>query len=201
MSSPRASADEAAESARTASSSLPAAASSANAREKSRSPVAVAAARPPSANTVGAPAPEGGPVEDVVVDQRGHVQQLHRHRGAQGRLGVAVRAEEHEQRAQPLAAGAQSARRVARELRAVALGHLRQPRLGPVQQPRQLGAAGGEDLPELILGRVHALVPACSAMMPPAVRIQRTSPRPASTIFAASPFGPGKRRTELGRYE
>ena len=56
--------------------------SSANARENSRSPVAVAASRPPSANTVGRPAPQRRPVEHVVVDERRHVKQLDRGRRA-----------------------------------------------------------------------------------------------------------------------
>ena len=81
ISSPRASADDAVESAPTAS-SLPVAASSANAREKSRSPVAVAAQRPPLANTVGRPRRNSALVEHVVVHERGHVQQLDGHAGS-----------------------------------------------------------------------------------------------------------------------
>ena len=37
-------------------------------------------------------------------------------------------------------------------------------------------------------------------MIPPAVRIQRTSSSPAAAILAASSSGSGKRRTLLGRY-
>ena len=52
---------------------------------------------------------------------------------------------------------------------------------------------------ELRLRRVHRRVPAWIAMIPPAVRSQRTSSRPAAAIRAASSSGPGKRRTLLGR--
>ena len=44
-------------------------------------------------------------------------------------------------------------------------------------------------------------VPECRAMMPPAVRIQRTSVSPAPTITVPRSRGPGNRFTELGRYE
>ena len=42
-------------------------------------------------------------------------------------------------------------------------------------------------------------VPACMAMIPPAVISQRTSTSPIAVIAAPSPRASGKRRTELGR--
>ena len=42
-----------------------------------------------------------------------------------------------------------------------------------------------------VRGRDHSTVPECSAMMPPAVRIQRTSVSPAPAIAAPSSSGPG----------
>ena len=53
-----------------------------NARENTKSPVAVAAARPPGREHRGRPAAQGGTVDDVVVDQRRHVDQLDRGGGA-----------------------------------------------------------------------------------------------------------------------
>ena len=47
---------------------------------------------------------------------------------------------------------------------------------------------------------ISRTVPECRAMMPPAVRIQRTSTSPAAAITPPSACGPGKRLTELGRY-
>ena len=48
-------------------------------------------------------------------------------------------------------------------------------------------------------GHERATVPTCRAMIPPAVRIHFTRSRPAPASTAASPSGPGKRRTEFGR--
>ena len=76
----------------------------------------------------------------------------------------------------------------------------RQAGLEPLHQRRHVRAAGLHDREER-LGARHqaATVPAWRAMMPPAVRIQRTSTRPAPASTAASPSGPGNRLTELGR--
>ena len=75
--------------------SLPVDASSANAREKSRSPVAVAASAPAGGEDGGAAAPQRRPVEHVVVHERRHVQQLHRRRRRDEQLPVAVAARPH----------------------------------------------------------------------------------------------------------
>ncbi len=74
-----------------------------------------------------------------------------------------------------------------------------QPRLGALEQAPERRAAGREHRSELSLCGIHRRVPAWIAMIPPAVRTQRTSLRPAATIRAASSPGPGKRRTLLGR--
>ena len=67
----------------------------------------------------------------------------------------------------------------------------------------ELRAARGEHRAELCLcGVRHAALrpPEWIAMIPPAVRIQRTSARPAAAIRPPSSAGPGNRRTLLGRY-
>ena len=135
------------------------------------------------------------------MHEGGHVEQLHRRAGGHQALvlAVAVAAQEHEHRPQALAPSGQGARRVRTERGAVALGHLGQPRLGALEQARERRAAGREHRSKLSLGGVHRRVPAWIAMIPPAVRIQRTSLRPAAAIRAASSSGPGKRRTLLGR--
>jgi hypothetical protein len=135
------------------------------------------------------------------VHERRHVQQLDRGGRGDEAIAVAVAAQDHENRAQPLPTCRQRAVRVGRELGAVAARHLGEPRLGPLEQPRELRPAGREHRTELGLGRVHgARVPEWIAMMPPAVRIQRTSMRPAAAMLAPSASGPGKRRTLFGRY-
>ena len=65
-------------------------------------------------------------------------------------------------------------------------------------QPRDVRAARLDEREDL-LGAAHRTVPECRAMMPPAVRIQRTSSSPAAASRPASASGPGKRLTELGR--
>ena len=86
-------------------------------------------------------------VEDVVVDEGRHVDELDR-RGAakRRRLGLGPRAEQHEHRAQALAAGLERRARVAAELVAVALDQLAEPLLDRRHQ-------GGEPG----LGLVHHL--------------------------------------------
>ena len=133
------------------------------------------------------------------MHQRGHVQELHRRARGHQALGRLGRAEEDQHRPEPLSAGRERAARVARELLAVALRHLREPRLGALEQIGQRRAARRQHRAELCLGGVQGLLPAWMAMMPPAVRIQRTSASPAAAIRAASSSGPGKRRTLLGR--
>ena len=86
-------------------------------------------------------------VQDVVVDEGRHVDELDR-RGAakRRRLGLGPRAEQHQHRAQALAAGLERRARVAAELVAVALDQLAQPLLDRRHQ-------GGEPG----LGLVHHL--------------------------------------------
>ena len=109
------------------------------------------------------------------------------------------RREEDEQRPQPLAAGADRRARVLREQLAVRVRELLQPLLEPLHQPRDVRPARLDERDDL-LGAAHATVPECRAMMPPAVRIQRTSRSPAAAIRPASASGSGKRLTERGRY-
>ena len=112
--------------------------------------------------------------------------------------GAVARGEEDEQRPQPLAAGADGRARVGGEHVAVRGGELLEALLEPLHEPGDVRAAGldeGEDL----LGAAHRTVPECRAMMPPAVRIQRTSSRPAAASRPPSASGPGNRFTELGR--
>jgi hypothetical protein len=175
-------------------SGLPVAASSEKARENRKSPVNVA------------PAAEGSSVEHVVVDERGHVHQLDGDRGPDGVLTHRVaRAEEHDQRAQPLAAGAERVRRVAAQLLAVARPDGRQALLAACEGARQARASGGEHRLEpgqagSLPGRhAHDFTPRWIAMIPPAVTTQRTRSSPAAARRPASSSGPGKRRTELGR--
>ena len=82
----------------------------------------------------------------------------------------------------------------------VRAGELHQPLLELVHQPRHVRAAGRDHRRYRLRARHHATVPECSAMIPPAVRIQRTSRSPASCSSAPSGCGPGNRFTELGRY-
>ena len=63
----------------------------------------------------------------------------------------------------------------------------------------QLGDARSRGLEDRLNVRAQVTVPECMAMIPPAVRIQRTSVIPAAAMRAARSRGLGKRRTELGR--
>ena len=117
------------------------AASSANARENSRSPVAVAVARPRAANTVGPPAAQRRRVEHVVVDERRHVDAARPRAARRARAGssrAGARAEEHEQRPQPLAAGGERRAGVLAPSSAPwPRGHLGQARLDALEQRRR----------------------------------------------------------------
>ena len=127
------------------------------------------------------------------MHERRHVEQLDRRGGRHELVRVARPAQEHEDRAQALAARRQRAVRVRGELGAVARAHLGEPRLRPLEQPRQLGAARRQHRSELSLRGVHgARVPEWMAMIPPAVRIQRTSVRPAAAMLDASASGAGE---------
>src|SRR4051794_25628205 len=85
--------------------------------------------------------------------------------------------------------------------RPVRVRDLLQALLELVHQLGHVRAARGDDGRDGLRARHQATVPECSAMIPPAVRIQRTSRRPRPCISAPSSRGPGKRLTELGRYE
>ena len=85
--------------------------------------------------------------------------------------------------------------------RAVGARELGQARLEALHQLRDVRAAGLDHRGDRLgAGHQAALVPECRAMIPPAVRIQRTSASPAAAITPPSSLGPGKRFTELGRY-
>ena len=113
-------------------------------------------------------------------------------------LGLAGR-EEDEQRAQPLAPGPDRRAGMLGEQRAVRPRQRLETLLQARHQRRHVRAAGLDER-EHLLGAAHRTVPECRAMMPPAVRIQRTSVSPASASLPPSCSGAGKRLTELGRY-
>ena len=145
-------------------------------------------------------APQLGGVEHVVVHERRHVEKLDSRARRHQAGAVSVAAEEDQYRAQPLSSRGERPLGVPGELPAVAASHLGQAILRAHEQRGELGAARGQHRAELRLSGVHgSRVPACSAMMPPAVRIQRTSTSPAAAMRAASSSGPGKRRTLDGR--
>ena len=142
-----------------------------------------------------APPAQGRGVEHVVVHERGRVHQLHGSGGPQGPLAVGPRGQEHAQRPQALAAGGDRRAGVLGQHLAVARGQHRQAGLEAAHQLRDVRAARLDDR----LDGAHRLVPAWIAMMPPAVRIQEMSVRPAASSLPASSRGLGKRLTEFGR--
>ena len=146
-----------AESARTAS-ALPVAASSANARENSRSPVAVAASRPAVANTVGRPrrsaarSSTSSCTSVAMCSSSTATAAAQRPVAARRRRGTPASAAAACRPADSVPAG------VARQLRAVALGHLGQPALGALQSWRDSsGPPGLEHRRELRSRRSRAL--------------------------------------------
>ena len=73
-------------------------------------------------------------VQHVVVHERGHVKKLDGHRGGHEVVGGLVpRADEHEHRPQPLAAGAERPADVPLQLCAITHRHLPQPVLGALE--------------------------------------------------------------------
>ena len=122
-------------------------------------------------------------VEDVVVDERGRVDELDGDRGAQ-QAGPTPSA------GGPAATNTSSGRRrlppaeivapgVLAEHRPVRGGDLGQARLEPLEHPGDVRAPGLDDGGDRLGGgHQRDTVPECSAMIPPAVRIQRTSVRP-----------------------
>ena len=140
------------------------------------------------------------------MHERGHVEQLDGGAGAHEVLAARIaRADEQQHRPQPLAPRGERAGGVAAELGAVAQGDLLQPPLAPLDQLAQARACRVEHGGELLGaagrsgGAQGSTVPEWMAMMPPAVRIQRTSTSPTAAIAAPRPRASGKRRTEFGR--
>ncbi len=197
-SSPRASPDEAADSTRTWSPS-PLAASSVKARENRKSPAALAAARPALAQTVGAPRRSGAASSTSswtsVAAWTSSTATPARTSASCAPSRGSPRGQQDEQGAQALAPGGDRVAGPAGQRRAGEQRDRPQPVLDPPDQSGQVLAARLDDRGDVC----HATSPTCSAMMPPAVRIQRTFVRPAPSMTAASPSGAGKRFTELGR--
>ena len=120
-------------------------ASRAKAREKSRSPAPTARGRPEAGGHGRPAAAQLGRVEDVVVDQGRHVDELDRGGGADGGgLPVHPGAEQDQQRSQALAAGRQRRAGVSGEDLAVALGLFAEQVLDLAQASRQPGTRGVE---------------------------------------------------------
>ena len=132
------------------------------------------------------------------------MDELDRDGGAQDPRSHAVRrrprGDQHEQRAQALAPGGDRRARVLAQRGPVRSGDLGEASLEALEHRGHVGAAGLDDRGDGLGGGHQATVPEWRAMMPPAVRIQRTSVRPARAIAAASGSGPGKRLTDFGRY-
>jgi hypothetical protein len=153
------------------------------------------------------------------VDQRRAVDELDRGGGADQAVGRAgprlrsARGEDHQQRAQPLAARGDRRAGVLGQERPVAAGDLQEQDLHPVQQRQHVRPAGVDDRGDRAgAGLAHAgvpsaggagappgLVPTCRAMIPPAVSTQRICSSPARSSAAARPSGCGNRLTLLGR--
>ena len=140
------------------------------------------------------------------MDQRGGVDELDGDRGAHdARVAPGSRAggDDHQQRPQALAARGDRRAGVLGEHRAVGRGDHREPLLHARHRARDVGAARLDHRRDGLGARHQApvpFVPTWRAMMPPAVRIQRTSTSPAAAITAASRSGAGKRLTDFGRY-
>ena len=158
------------------------AASSANARENSRSPVAVAMLAPGGGDDRRPAAAQRGGVEHVVVDERGRVDELDRDRGAQHAVAVASPGPRPGTPAAAAAAcrrrrssrpRARPAPRRARRASSASRASSRSISSGTCAPPASMTAATAS------ARRHQATVPECSAMIPPAVRIQRTSRSPA----------------------
>src|SRR4029450_7326963 len=127
--------------------SPPSTAISAKAREKSRSPTPMARSRPERATTVGGPRRTGAPsraawggatasarraVEDVVVDERRHVDELDGGGRADRALASAIAGRHQDQDgAQPLSSSGERRLGLLSQGRAVAPGELGQPVLDP----------------------------------------------------------------------
>src|SRR5215211_2733073 len=163
-------------------------------REGSREQVI--ARRASADGAMGAPggrvsAAQSGAVDQVVVDEAGHVHQLDRDAGGEWRL--TRRSEEDEERAQPLAAGGESrSARLGGRPGMARNGGLQAlfERGEVVVEPRHLD--GGEG--------AHAASPTSRTTMPPPSSLVSTVANPAARTSARSSSGTGKRRTLAGRY-
>ena len=150
-----------------------------------------------------APAAQRGGVEHVVVDERRGVDQLDRDRRAQD-PGVVARpapgGEEDEQRAQALAAGGDrlagvlgpAARRARRPAPPAA------PRARSIS-PGTCGPPAATTASTLAVVGITRTSPTWIAMIPPAVRIQRTVRSPAASIAAASAPRAGEALHRVGQ--
>ena len=160
----------------------------------------VVARSPGSVGPVGRPgrglaAPHASSVDQVVVDQRRHVDELDRRPGGDRRLGACGRREEREHRPQALAARGQ---RLGADLgdEAGMPGHR------PVEQLLDLAQVLGEArrCADDVERRAHRAVAVCSATIEPPKSRNCVPSNPLSSISTARSSAPGNRRTLAGRY-
>src|SRR5579859_2491480 len=138
--------------------------------------------------------PEPGPVDEIVVDERRHVNQLDGDPGGQRRRQAPLRRQEHQHRPQSLPTGRERIRADCGADAGMARDGLLQPLLELVEialEPGRIADRGESG---------HVRVPVCSATMPPANVRYATCSNPACSSSAASSAGGGKRRTLAGRY-
>ena len=159
----------------------------------------VVAGRPRGGRAVGRPgrgaaAAELGAVDQVVVDERGHVHELDRDPRGHGRRSSGRRGEEDEQRPEPLAARVQRIARGGGNDPSVRADGLLQPLLELLEVEVEPGR-----VPDRRQRAGHVASPMWSATIPPAKVRYETSAKPAEPIRSASSSGPGKRRTLAGR--
>src|SRR4051812_2176391 len=145
----------------------------------------------------GLAAAEVGAVDEVVVDERRHVDELDCNACSQRRLCAGRRREEDERGTQPLATCGE--RLVADRCNQAGMrrDRAREPLLERIEiavEPRR-----GPDVRERRT-RHEAASPTWSATIPPAKRRNSTPSKPHAPSSAASSSGPGKWRTLAGRY-
>ena len=141
-----------------------------------------------------APTAELRAVDDVVVDERRHVDELDRDALDHGRCRVGGRRQERQGGAEPLASGRERIRSDGGDGAGVRLDDLRESRLDGVE------VVGEPDGRPHGLERAHSVTPTCSATIVAPNRRNLTCSNPCRSISAASPSAPGKRRTLAGRY-
>ena len=135
----------------------------------------MAAPRPPSANTVGRPRRSSARVEHVVVHERRHVQQLHGHPARHEPLVGPRCGQEHEHRPEPLAARGERAAGVTAERAPWPSATSASRSSVRASRSASSGPPAASTEPSCACAVFTASVPAWMAMIPPAVRIQRTS--------------------------